>query len=266
MSAPIEIPLLIKMTGSWMTLTSALWAISDRADTVLSEEARRALTSWLRRLPAGKPTNWPAAVARIFDRVFSESYFSWSCFARCSVASLVVVTAIALLNLQPLLGPFLPLHILLIAVVLNFVPNYISYLETRLVLHWMSRNPTSWRIAKGLVLDFLLTTGIAFALQALAWKGLTLLTGPTDVHSSGFTSAVTLEAVFISSTYFSSVWVWLYAFAGGALVVAVRFNLLARHLNRLLDVDNKPVRSLGFVAMLVVTICYLTAGTWIALS
>jgi hypothetical protein len=145
-----------------------VWALFDRAETVATDEAKTAVSRWLRNLdPVGPLAHWPTAFATVFDRVFGERHLSWRCFLRscvASVASVAIVTIIwvvlrrqeAALFIQKNLasGMLFALAVILSAVVLNTIPDYLSLLETRYVIHWMGKRPSMGRILSCLALDF----------------------------------------------------------------------------------------------------------------
>ena len=71
-----------------------------------------------------------------------------------------------------------------------------------------------------------------------------------DLESSGFVLP------FIYSTLFTSVWLWLYGLARLAVRVAGRANRSISFCQWMFDLD-KPLRVLGFVSMIIVTLVYL---------
>ena len=81
------------------------------------------------------------------------------------------------------------------------------------------------------------------------WQGLTF---------SGFLAFV---GIFIYSTFLTSVWVWLYALSGflvkGIAASRKGLHFLKRHLN----LEEHPLRSMGFVLMFLVTAGYVVWGT-----
>jgi hypothetical protein len=68
--------------------------------------------------------------------------------------------------------------------------------------------------------------------------------------------------IFFYSTFFTSVWVWLYAVAGGLLRLASYLGLVLRGLRGILDIQNKPLRSIGMVSNLLITLVYMGMPFW----
>jgi len=340
----LSIPPALIYVASWLSLTGGVWALFDRAEAVATEEAKRAISRWLRNLDPGGPlAPWPTAFAAVFDRVFGARHLSWRCFLRscvASVASVAIVTLLwvvvrrdeASLFLDTLgEGLLLGLAVLLATLAINTVPDYLSLLETRYVLHWMGLRPSLGRILGLLALDCLVTALLAAAVILLfasrvnytvsgqvhrldslatvrqflgttvlpltAERGVPILLQVTiDVPASRLKSAAAqIEAelsappgrrppaaqsqptraarrgeppltvrisgppwgIFFYSTFFTSVWVWLYALAGGLLKLAQALGVAWRGLRWLLDIEQKPLRSMGLVANLLITLVYL---------
>jgi len=59
----------------------------------------------------------------------------------------------------------------------------------------------------------------------------------------------TLLVIFLLSTYFTSVWVWLFALSGLTVRAAAYFGMGISRLSSVLDIENKPLRSMGFVSI-----------------
>lgn len=63
--------------------------------------------------------------------------------------------------------------------------------------------------------------------------------------------------IWFYSTFLTSCWVLLYAIAGLMIVVTRYLGKGIKRLAKFLDIDGKPIRSIGFMAMLFVTMIYL---------
>jgi len=120
---------------------------------MLSETTKLEIAVWLLDIKAATAVhNWPSTFATVFDRVFGVKHLSWKSFRRSCVTSLISVAILCLIwaATQPayfagfLAGSARPTYIPLIsilfgAVVFNFLPDYISLLETRWVIGLMAR-------------------------------------------------------------------------------------------------------------------------------
>jgi hypothetical protein len=63
--------------------------------------------------------------------------------------------------------------------------------------------------------------------------------------------------IFFYSAFFTSAWIWIYAVSGSVLRLSEALGLAWRRLRGLLDIENKPLRSIGMVANLLITLAYV---------
>ena len=340
----LSIPPALVYVASWLSVTGGVWALFDRAESVATEDAKQAIARWLRNLdPAGPLAQWPTTFAAVFDRVFGARHLSWRCFGRscvASVASVAIVTgiwvvvrraeAVRFITTDLADSLLLGLAVILLTLVINTLPDYLSLLKTRYVIRWMTTRPSLGRIGVGLALDGLLTTTLAAGVivgvasrvslnvaglpQGLAGaatvrefvlKRVLPLTSeqgiPVIMQVDVYFPASQLKAaadqierevpsaskvrppappplaapgrrrdappqfvisgipwgIFFYSTFFTSVWVWLYAGAGGLLRLAASLGITFRRMRWFLDIENKPLRSLGMVSIVLITLGYL---------
>ncbi|MCI0483426.1 MAG: hypothetical protein L0Y78_02465 [candidate division NC10 bacterium] len=283
----LKVPLLFLYVTSWAAVTGGVWALFERAETVASPETKAVISRWLRNLdPAGTVSSWPATFAAVFDHVFGEHHLSWRCFGRSCVVSLLSVAI-----LLAVWGALRPAEFLAFIktdnpratqgfffgfVILNLIPDYLSLLESRYVLRWMVRAHSTFRILAFLALDLVATVAIA-VVSLVCFRGLIVLIDPPGIRmlplseglsrylrsasilsvaASGFVS----PGVSFYSTLFTSVWVWLYALSGAAVRVSEHMGIGLNRMRGLLDIENKPLRCLGFVSIIFVTLVYLLAA------
>lgn len=277
----LDMPLILAYVGLWAAVTGGVWTLFARIETVISPEARTAVSRWLRNLDlAGALPNWPAAFAVVFDRVFGERHFSWRCFSRSCVASYAGVLIVTLIwgVLRPTQftaffedadTSYLFLFPLFTGI-LNVVPDYCSLLETRYVIRWMSRERSVVRILGFLAIDFAFTLAIASGAWFLMYMGFSFFVGGPDLDveymfivwkeglilSAGSSEDITL-GIFLYSTFFTSVWVWLYALSGLIVKLGQYLGLGFSWLRAILDIENKPLRSMGMVLNILITILFL---------
>ena len=70
-------------------------------------------------------------------------------------------------------------------------------------------------------------------------------------------NATPIIGIFLYSTFLTSVWVWLY-FLGGIVIKIVEYiGLGTAKLRRWLDVENQPMRAIGYMCIIIVTIGFL---------
>jgi len=149
----------------------------------------------------------------------------------------------------------------------NVIPDYLSLLETRLVLAWMKRTNSPLGLIGWMTLDLVATACTAlfatYVLLSFMWVGTDPRTWQwsleavrsdfSDPHS--FNSA---RAFFIPG-FFTSIWLWLYAGSGFLLKAARRFDIGFNWFNRKFDIEKKPLQSIGLVAGALVAVAYWTA-------
>lgn len=285
----LSIPPLFAYIASWASVTGGVWALFERAEKVVRDDVRDAISRWLRNLdPGGALANWPAQFAAVFDRVFGERHLSWRCFGRSCVASFVFVAIVTFLwvALRPtLFTAFIQsarfdkdmFSVLSFVVIVNLIPDYLSLLETRYVIRWMRFSHSTVRVFFLLVFD-LAATAVIFLGSLAVFLTFFLILGDTGLSIGEIAGALTeflstfvglalplsvAEPGFASpgipfySTFFTSVWVWLYALSGLAVKLTQHLGVGLAFLKRVLDIDNKPLRSIGFVSMMLVTLVYL---------
>ena len=67
--------------------------------------------------------------------------------------------------------------------------------------------------------------------------------------------------IFWLPTFFTSIWLWLYAGSGFLLKAARRFDIGFDWFNRKFDIEKKPLSSIGLVAGAIVAVVYWGAVT-----
>ena len=147
--------------------------------------------------------------------------------------------------------------------------DYFSIIQTRSVIGRMAkgRTPVFW-----LIIDLVATTALAFSmLSAMYVSGSRGWTGPLAASSGDFvTMILTLgqplnagtdglppPGLWFYSTFVTSVWVWLYALGGLLLRGARRLDAVMGVFRRVIDVEAKPIRSIGYAAVLITTLLFL---------
>ena len=274
-------------------------AFTKSTSELLKDESKKEIGHWLLGLDIPQSVaNWPQTFSGLFDRIFTEKHYSWKCFFRSCVASLLSVGLFTILfyGLDPerfLHGPAYGDKIKILAVVFgcgivfNLIPDYISLLETRYILRWMSRVHSGRKILGLMVLDLILTLGIFLGFFTLMGSLLQdhffRMIGLNDVwmeiysptmfsfgvhayvHDFGsfFLTNTQLRdvfGIFIYSTFITSIWIWLYAIAGWStrLILKVRpvLDLVKRHFR----LSEKPILFIGFVAVCIQTMIHIGIG------
>lgn len=289
--------------AAWLATVGGVWTLFARADSVLRRANKVGIARTLRhtitvgrRLPRHEVVqNWPEVFGEIFDAVFGERHFTWACFFRSSLASSASVVIVGLLyfavygdstlleefdrlggssipeNLisAALLGSFLAaLYSAAFAfcfICINLIPDYLSLLETRQIIRWMSRAKRPEAIAAFLALDIVATAAIALGGLLVLSEVVFALDGGRYLPDTGWqTFRVLLQrqfpfgfvSIFFYSAFFTSVWTWLYAVSLSLLELVPRWLIW---IDRLVDIDRKPLEALGLVAAILVSVLFVLA-------
>ena len=181
-------------------------------------------------------------------------------------------------RLRSLVAPDVILLVTLLVAIINLIPDYLSLLETRWVI---SRMNVTGAIGGFLALDLVATAFVSL----IPWLVFLVLLGPIPLNrffSEFIVGALTFEGMMILATappeaqplptgiwfysaFFTSVWVWLYALAGVAVRLGGRAAAWMDRLKSVMDVKEKPFRSMGLAAMVIVTVVFLAALPFAAL-
>jgi len=275
--------------AGWIGLLICVWFLFEKSESVASEETKRLITRWLRNIdPISPVSKWQATFVQVFDRLFGQRHFTCRCFARSSVASFASVGIVTLLwgalrpdevHAIPYGGGRLTLAAVLIGTaVLNLIPDFVSLVKTRYLIGWMMPKPTLARSCVGLVCDLIATVLLAtmslwslllVRYSKLVWQGvwtlgvalrttfvLVVILMVTAVPLTNGGGSGIPNGIWLYSMFSPSIWVWLYALSGLIVRLAQGLGIGVTTVQGLLDIDRKPITSLGWVAMLLTSIVY----------
>jgi TPR repeat protein len=195
----------------------------------------------------------------LFDAVFGSDHLSLRCFLRSTVASLIAVALIwALMGNLGTLGTRLQAELslgslLVLALAVNVVADYVSLLETRLLLGWMPRIRSTLAQAGVLLLDLILSAAIIW-LAIFAFLRSPLHEGEVETFAEILGVFSTFSVLFYS-TFLTSVWTWTYILSTWLVRAFARLRLA-----HWLDVENKPLLILGHALAVVVFFGALAAA------
>jgi hypothetical protein len=172
-------------------LAGLVWKFFERVENILSDDTKREIAHWLLGIQTAKMlTSWPDTLASVFDRVFGTKHLSWRCFWRSSVASVASVGVISFVLFLARPEIFRPIYIrfrdrpliwVTCVIVANIIPDYVSLLESRLVLSWIKarfRSLHSVRLAAwvtALLLAEIVFTFVLADFASLSAKRLSIL-------------------------------------------------------------------------------------------
>jgi|HubBroStandDraft_6_1064221.scaffolds.fasta_scaffold345944_2 hypothetical protein len=247
-------------------LFGVVWGFFKGVESVLTDDTKLEIAIWLVGVkPLGPLVQpWPETFAKLFDRVFGKRHLTWRCFWRSSIASLLSYIGCSFLltssTLFDMLGQ-LPV-VLFVAV----VPDYVSLLKTRRFIGSLERHRSVAIQSIVLFLDFLTGLILAAILPVLLtlvfyviFGGLRLPSGEGLPKGSfvGIMADYPVEPNMVAS-FFSSIWLWLYAGSGFLLKLARRFDIGFDWFNRKFDIEKKPLSAIGLVAGAIVAVLWWT--------
>ncbi len=121
-----------------------------------------------------------SSIVNVFDGLFCEQHFSWRCFRRSCLASLISV-AVCILTMLSVVGTDSLFHlyqnslsnfgqriqdsgfgfspseylfwVLVIPFVMNLLADYLALYKTRLLMAWIRRQKTAWSTCSALIID-----------------------------------------------------------------------------------------------------------------
>jgi hypothetical protein len=267
-------------------------------EPVLGEDAQLRLSRWLTNVPGDEQIDaWAGVFPNLIDRVFGPKALSWKFFFRSCVASVIAVTALFILGFLVLgergllkdiadLGASLVRLIGLtffLALLDNCIPDYLSVIISRFIVRLMAKRPDVERVALYLLLDTALTLLLALAWNIAVYVGYMCASAPTTTanlfrsgHGLSFVlsqSWVTLTGiayypimwVYVGASLFTSVWVWLYILASVSIRILHKVRFVWVKVVPFLNLDKKPMQSIGRLAGLMAGVGYLalSLGVWL---
>jgi hypothetical protein len=210
----------------------------------LSEHSKSEIAHWLLSLKtADKVHNWPAMFSTMFDRVFGKEHLSVRCFIRscCASVALFALSLSVFLATRSLLSWrerfAVGIYLVFFGIFSNLLPDYISLLETRVVLSGMAQSSR------------LIVNPDSFSEKLFTLVTQTYYVWKAPLQDKFF-------RIFCLPFFFSSLWLWIYLGAGFLLKTARRFDTGLSLVNRYLDIEHKPLQCIGLVGGSTVAIAY----------
>ena len=273
------LPTIVPYVLAWFGVLAGIWALFDRAETVLRKDVRTNLSQWLQSNHSDTQS-WPETFANIFDHVFGEKHLSFKCFFRSCLASIfsVAIFTLILTTTQPgVLEVFKDeassnildflFMFLFVTFALNLIPDYLSLLETRLVLKYMRGMKVFGRFIA--LLTDLVITALIFSVALIVW--ITVATGDleilpvfyevvmrfTEVFSRPEDNNSQILLIWLFSTFTTSIWIWVFVLSSLIVKGILLTGISIRWLGRYFDIDNKPLKTLGFICMIFTTLAFV---------
>lgn len=251
---------------------ASVYGVFARFDRIQTRNNRQFVGRWLTGLSAPQ-VGWDSFFVELFDGIFGTRHWSVKCVFRSVVLSLFIMAMLTFyLNMLShslwLLSP-----ITLVLVATACITDYFSLWKTRYLLTRF--NTISTRIsALGLIfVDFIATSILYYILFAIAF---TIIMAPISliplfIYRHASLASLYREVVFFSpgriTSFFyylvallTSAWLWTYVLGAYAMRLLSFIPVVIRTLSKILDLNEHPVRSLGYV------VAALSAMFWILFS
>lgn len=286
---------------TWLALVGSVWALFALAEEHIAVPHRAKIARWLRCQTPSWPVTFVAVYDSVFGTpTLSGAYVLRACIASHIAAFLVLCLSGVLYpgtSSSMLLVFFLYAPALVGSLALaNLLPGSLSILIHRALLQRVSTGQGPPRVGTWFVLACATTGVLAVLACTLGFlvvfvsnqmhalqRPVTWIIGyiefvikDTDGGLSALQEAVRLQPIIMPGLVFPSfgiwfyapcfpfVWVWLYLLSGvlirGAL--ACGFMRASGRALRVLDIDARPLHTLGVVAVGVVSVLYWTALLW----
>lgn len=287
--------------GSWfLAIRITWWFFNKEREDTLRPEIKIIISNWLKNIKLEKEiANWPMTFAAVFDGIFGKKHFTRRCIIGSCIASFVAVLILTFfwwmtrpddfygIFSKTSLYEFLLIY-LLITIFLNSIADYFSLLETRWIIDRIKDTNSTPKICGFLAIDFVATVFIFLAVMTISLFPIIYIVSffPENYGSNGYFEmlshywgelyyAITLNSecgnditvgVWLYSTFFTSIWVWLYFLSGLIVKIIVFLAKLLGWTIRILDIDNKPLRSIGVVCVVIVSVIFLSAFIYITIK
>jgi hypothetical protein len=280
------LPPILVYLASYFAISAGLYTIFSRVDDVsnapLKAKFAAAIYSQSR---SNVGSRWPTFFNAMFDDTFGHRHLTIKCFLRSCLASLYfiwilfalwsVVDPRGLAGLTAMFSDWQDLLlVLMIPIVINFIPDYLSLLKSRAILRKLSTVRSAWILVATDV-----AASIAISITALD-VGVTLLASledgrwqpelftevwPTVSEAAAFhaTRGSFPIGVLFYSTLLTSVWAVLFLLGG---IVLRASKTTAAMLVKHSTYKEKPFSSVGMITVVIVTAIYLMIAPLVLLT
>lgn len=277
--------------GTWITIVVGVVSLFQKGEEAMAAHSRDAVRDWLvSRKFVDETSNWADSFKSLFDAVFTENHFSWTCFYRSALASALVVTVFLLGMVGFGVATFRSiahsgpdslilgvLYGIALAIVVNSVMDYVSLFQTRWIIKWMAQTKSTAAHLGFLLLDVLLTAGIVVLCAGGIQVSLVTLGGGLDDTSIWRALFVIMPDIIledvveggspvraiVASTFLTSIWLWLYVIAGMAMRGAVSLFRGVDWMSEFFDVETRPVQALGLMLAVLTTGVFLISAPFV---
>lgn len=272
--------------GFWagsVAVATTTFGLFEWAEKSLKRERAEELWQWLQSgVLEARMAIWPDLFVAMFDGLFGEQHLSFRCFLRSVIMSVVMVFTLGCIWYfhaaeidQAYFWEYELQYLVLVILAVNVLPDYLSLLQTRAILHVMGAGPRPRRIITVLLLDLIASMAIVFVVGGVLrglvhqltqgyFEPIDLITAwPIQMMSLFFNYGMGFESVrgisigvFLYSALWTSVWVWLFALVSVLARSRGTVTLLRNLVFRWVKVEETPYRAIGVVATVIVLFGY----------
>lgn len=262
----------------WGTLILVIKGIFELMENTANPDAKRSATDRIKSIAAKSISQTivesPQWFIETFDGVFGDRHLTWRCFQRSCVASMVAVFVMTVVwvvlnpsSCQQFLlykGTDAFRMIFILALVFNLVPDYISLLETRWILRKVAQASMKELIIL-IVLDAILTGVIFFSGVGIIILIYSVNTGEgigvctlLEVLNAFilFRGSEIPIGILFYSTYFTSVWLYLFIAASIATKLLYSLGRTGNKVLALLKIEENPFNSMGLLLIGLFTLAF----------
>ena len=286
---------------AWLAIVGSVWALFALAEDHISSQSRAQITDWLRCQTPPWPATFVAVCDSVFGTPYVSVPCFLRAGVASQIAAFLALcvsgvfypgTSGSMLVVLLLYAPLLMGGLALV----NVLPGYASLLVNRSLLRCLSHCHRPGRLGVGLVLMSAATLTLAIVACGLGFvvvfvssqahllrRPVIWIVGYVEFVLKGATGstralqeAVRLQPVLVPGIAFPSfgiwfyapcfplVWVWLYVLSGTLIRYATAWGILSTpgRAVGLLDIDTRPLHTLGTVAAGLVSVVYWTAVFW----
>jgi hypothetical protein len=227
-----------------------------------SDEQRRFVRDWLLGLRVDD-RGWSQFYKELFARFFGKKHFSWECLLRSSLLSsflIVAIYAVSYVKNRELLVDLASVEasFLVMSLFSAIIADYLSLWKTRLILTKLNPLRNGLIACSIVAVDFVVTTIVFSITNVLAltvyyfiyfnlWggvQGIGIHDYLIDVAWTAASAFFPLGLLYLAALL-TSAWLWIY------LIVSYGMRLFPRILavlSRIQDLENHPVRTIGYAA------------------
>jgi hypothetical protein len=242
---------------------TAVYGAFAKFDGDQSEENRRFVRDWLLGLKVDDQ-KWAHFFTTLFTRFFGVEHWSVQCAKRSFALSLTLIAVIWLLWYREINGEILVY--IVTSVMLGCVMDYFSLWKTRFILTRLSSFGSGRIIAIAVASDFLATSilfvatvflllltklgtvfGDAFKWMVF-WNTIDALVSMTWASLNYKTTTILPIWLLYSAALLTSAWLWVYLIVAYGMRTLSKISPLFKALTKILDFNDHPVRSIGYVA------------------